>query len=158
MKSNLFLPYGFKRLGWIMLLPGLALGLAILILQPEMAFFERKVFAIYSSMVFQETVVMGMVETNILDEIIGAMCLLGAIFVAFSKEKNEDEFIAKIRLESLLIGTYINFGMLLFCMMFFFDFAFLMVMIVNIFTMLLFTIARYYLQLSKLRKSLSHEE
>lgn len=59
------------------------------------------------------------INENRLSSIVGVLFMTGALFVAFSREKTEDEFIAKIRLESLLWATYINYGVLLFCFLFF---------------------------------------
>ncbi|HNX85002.1 MAG TPA: hypothetical protein PKK03_11175, partial [Bacteroidales bacterium] len=84
--------------------------------------------------------------------------IISAFFVAFSREKTEDEFIARIRLESLLWATYINYGILLFCFMFFYDFGFFYVMIINMFTVLVIFIIRFQYLLHRAKKSLSHEK
>jgi len=118
-----------------------------------------KVFTIYSgSGVFQDSVLFGMIKANLTGTLVGVLFLIGAIFVAFSKEKSEDEFIAKVRLESLLWATYINYGVLIFCFLFFYEFEFLYVMIFNMFTILIFFIIRFYYILYRAKKSLSHEK
>ena len=78
--------------------------------------------------------------------------------VAFSKEKHEDEFVAKTRLESLVWAIYVNYAILTLCFLFFFNMEFLLVMIFNMFTVLIFFIIRFYYVLYKSNKSLSYEE
>ena len=78
--------------------------------------------------------------------------------VAFSKEKQEDELIAKIRLDSLVWATYVNYAVLMFSMLFIYGMSFLWVMIFNMFTILLFFIFRFNWQVKKLNKTMSYEE
>jgi len=159
MKTKLLLPNHFKTPGWIILIPSALLGLFIIISDYEFKFLDMKVFTIYSgSGVFQDPVLFGMIKANLTGTLVGVLFLIGAIFVAFSKEKSEDEFIAKVRLESLLWATYINYGVLIFCFLFFYEFEFLYVMIFNMFTILIFFIIRFYYILYRAKKSLSHEK
>jgi hypothetical protein len=157
MKTKLLLPNYFKRIGWILLVPSAILGLFIIIADYEFGFLDTKVFTIYSGGL-QEPVIFGMIKVNLTNTIVGILFLIGAVFVAFSKEKREDEYIAGIRLESLLWATYINYGVLLFCFIFFYAFEFLYVMIFNMFTILVFFIIRFYYMLYRSNKSLSHEK
>jgi len=159
MKTKLLLPNHFKKVGWILLIPSTLLGLFIIIFDYEFRFLDTKVFTIYSgSGVFQNPVFFGLIKANLTGTLVGILFLTGAIFVAFSKAKREDEFIAKIRLESLLWATYINYGVLVLCFLFFYEFEFLYVMIFNMFTILIFFIIRYYYMLYRANKSLSHEK
>ncbi len=159
MKTKLLLPNQFKKPGWILLIPSTLLGLFIIISDYEFKFLNMKVFTIYSgSGVFHDPVLFGMTKANLTGTLVGVLFLIGAIFVAFSKEKSEDEFIAKVRLESLLWATYINYGVLIFCFLFFYEFEFLYVMIFNMFTILIFFIIRFYYILYRANKSLSHEK
>jgi hypothetical protein len=63
--------------------------------------------------------------------------------VGFSKEKNEDEFIANLRLSSLLWAVLVNYGLLLLAFVFVYGFPFLNVMVYNMFTVLIIFIARF---------------
>jgi len=83
---------------------------------------------------------------------------LSSLLVAFSKEESEDEYISKIRLESLVWAVYFNYAILLISSLFIFDFAFLWVMIFNMFTILLFFIIRFNWQIYKLKKFVHYEE
>lgn len=158
MKTRLLLPNYLKRVGWMLLVPSTLLGLFILISDYEFGFLNARVFTFYSSNFMEEPHFFTLIKANLTGTIIGILFLIGAILVAFSKEKSEDEFIAGVRLESLLWATYINYGVLIFCFIFFYEFEFLYVMIFNMFTILIFFIIRFYYMLYRANKSLSHEK
>jgi hypothetical protein len=84
------------------------------------------------------------IDDNFTAEAAGILFVIGALFVAFSKEKNEDEYIAKIRLESLMWATYVAFAIQIFCLLFFYGFRFFQSMCINLFTILIVFIVRYY--------------
>jgi len=160
MKTKFLFPNRFKRIGWIILIPSTILGILFLYFDYyELKFLDLKVFAIYSSGdFFGGSTIMGFVKNNFTDEILGILFLIGAMFVGFSKEKQEDEFIVKTRLESLVWATYINYAILLFCFLFFYGTSFLNVMILNMFSILIFFIIRFHYILYKTNKTLSHEK
>jgi hypothetical protein len=161
MKTKILFPNQFKRIGWILLVPSTILGILVIFFDFKLKLLDLKVFAIYSrgiNFMGGPTTIMGFEKNNITDEIIAIIFLIGAIFVAFSKEKQEDEFIAKTRLESLVWATYINYAILIFCFIFFYNIGFLLVMIFNMFTILIFFIIRFYYILYRSNKSMSHEK
>lgn len=158
MKTKLLLPNKFKTPGWIMLIPTTLFGLYIIFSDFEFDFLDSRVFAFFSDEILGDSVTMGFIHTNLTYTITGIIFIISAFFVAFSREKTEDEFIARIRLESLLWATYINYAILLFCFLFFYDFGFLYVMIINMFTILVIFIIRFQYLLHRAKKSLSHEK
>jgi len=158
MKTNLLLPNQFKRIGWYILIPTAILGLLIIFFDFEFGLLKIKVFSIFSSGILKPGTFFETTKNNITDEIAAILFIIGAIFVAFSKEKYEDEFIAKNRLESLVWATYINYAVLLFCIIFFYELEFLTVMVLNMFTILIFFIIRFYYVIYKSKKAMSHEK
>jgi hypothetical protein len=158
MKVNYLFPNKFKKIGWLLLIPSAIIGLVTLIYEYEPSFLDFNLPAIFIDDLFKEQKLYGMVKNNILNEILGILIIISSLFVAFSKEKLEDEYISKIRLDSLVWAVYVNYGILLFSFLFIFDFSFLWVMIFNMFTVLLFFIIRFNWQISKLEKSARHEE
>ncbi len=158
MKINYLFPHRYKKIGWIILIPSLILGLYILITDYTPAFFDAHVFAISADEIFGEKKIFGMIDDNILNEIMGVLIIIGSLLVAFSKELNEDEYISKIRLESLVWATYFNYSLLLFSLIFFYGFTFLWVMVFNMFTILIFFIFRFNWEIRKLKKLQSDEE
>lgn len=158
MKTNYLLPNGFKRIGWFLFIPGILLGMVYLIIQPDIDFLDVTVFSIAENDFFEESKNFTFTKNNILDEISGLLIIVGALFIAFSKEKSEDEFISKIRLDSLVWATYVNYTILIFAIIFLYDMAFLWVMIFNMFTLLIFFIIRYNWALYNLKKQIGDEE
>lgn len=158
MYSNYLFENRFKKVGWIILIPSVIIGLVTIIIEFEPTLLDFNVPAIFIDEVLGEKTLWGFTNNNILNEILGVLIIVSGLLVAFSKEKEEDEFISKIRLESLVWATYINYFILLVAMLFVYDFSFLWVMIFNIFTILIFFIVRFNWQVTKLNKSLINEE
>ncbi len=159
MKTNLLLPHCYQRIGWIMLLPAFVLGVILQITGFEPPdIFEIPVFAIADLEILGEDVWFGLTENNILDEVITLLLIAGALLVVFSKERTEDELISRIRMESLIWATLVNYFILAFAVMFFYTIAFLQVLIFNMFTTLLFFIIRFRWMMYKSKKQISNEE
>ena len=159
MKLNFLFPSKFKRIGWFTLIPSAIIGLLTLIYEYEPSFFDFNVPAIFVDELFSvNKKTFRMVTNNILNEILGVLIIISTFLVAFSKEKSEDEYISKIRFESLAWAVYFNYAILILTLLFIYDFAFLWVMVFNMFTVLLFFIVRFNWQISKLKKSASYEE
>jgi len=158
MKLNYLFPHRFKRIGLMILVPFVLLGLYVVNNDIEPEVFDLNVPAIFVDEIIGEQFVFGMTENNVLNEIIGTILILSFLMVAFSKEKQEDELIAKIRLESLVWATYVNYAVLFVAMLFVYGMSFLWVMIFNMFTILLFFIIRFNWQVRKLNKFIGHEE
>jgi len=76
------------------------------------------------------------------------LALLGTtaslLLIAFSKHHKEDEYISKIRLESLQWALYVNYGLLLIATLVIHGFTFLFVPFLNIFTPLIIFIFRFH--------------
>ena len=99
-----------------------------------------------------------LIENNVLNEILGILIIVSSMFVAFSRQEIEDEFIEKIRLESLVWATYLNYVVLLLAMIFVYDLSFFTIMTINMFTILFFFIIRFNWELFKLKKASKNEE
>lgn len=158
MKINYLFPSKYKNIGWFILIPSAILGLLTLLYDYEPAFLDFNIPAIFADEFFGDKHFFGLVNNNVLNEIFGILIIISSLLVAFSKEKSEDEYISKIRLESLVWAVYVNYAILLFTFLFIFDLAFLWIMIFNIFTVLLFFIIRFNWQISKFKKSAKYEE
>lgn len=158
MKTNYLFPNSFKKSSGILFLLSL-LGLILIpIINKDAETFklEINVFAL----IFDEgltTKSIGWIKDDIFPELIGIILILSGLIFAFSKEKTEDEMVAKIRLESLVWATYINYGILLLCILFVYGMSFLDVMEYNMFTLLLFFIIRFHWMLFK-NNTLSENE
>ncbi len=139
MKNSMLLPYRFKKIGWAILIPTLLLGIVVA--------FQG----------FDTTGLSQNLETwlnNLL--IIGILC--GSLFITCSREKIEDEMIARIRLEALLFALYANTAVIVVSALATYGLAFVDVMVYNLFTLpLLFLVILRY-RLWRLKKTIRNEE
>ena len=158
MKTNYLFPNRFKKIGWLLFIPGIILGIGYLIFQSEISLFNTKVFAIAEEVIFSDTTFFSILENNVLDEITSILLIIGALLIAFSKEKSEDEFISKIRLESLVWATYINYAILILAILFVYNMTFLWVLVFNMFTLLVFFLIRFNWALYKSKNQIGDEE
>lgn len=158
MKVDYLFPQKYNKIGWFVMIPSLIISVLILAFEFEPDFFDFNVPAILIDEFFGKKQLFGMTNNNILNEIFGILLILSSLLVAFSKEKLEDEYVSKIRLESLVWAVYINYGVLLFSLLFIYDINFFWVMMFNMVTVLIFFIIRFNWQISKFKKSASYEE
>ena len=137
------------------MIPTAAVGLYMIFSSFEPAFLDMKVPAFFvDNLMFDENHLFDFIEDNLLNEILGALMIISSLLVAFSKEADEDEFIANIRLESLVWATYVNYGVLLIALFLIYGYSFFLLMIFNMFTILLFFILRFNWILWKTKKGL----
>jgi len=158
MKTNYLFPNRYKNLGWLLFIPGILLGIVFLIYQSDIGLFNIKIFAIAKEQIISGTTFFSISENNVLDELSSILIIIGALLIAFSKEKSEDEFISKIRLESLVWTTYINYVILILAIIFVYDMTFLWVLVFNMFTLLFFFLVRFNWALYKSKNQISDEE
>ena len=156
--KQLLLPNKFKIPGWIMLVIATAGWIYLSIANEDIEWLSAKMPAIYNSDLFGKSKVFTMAYNNITDELFGVMFIIGAFFVGFSREKKEDEFIANLRLTSLLWSVYVSYFLLVIAMLFVYGEVFLSVMIYNMFTVLIIFIIRFNYILYRSSKSLAHEK
>ncbi|WP_223551490.1 hypothetical protein [Aestuariivivens sp. NBU2969] len=158
MQTNYLLPHKYKKAGWFLFSIGVITGLLFMIFELEPDFFKIKVIQVFNSDTdFQgnKESFFSIIKNNVFDEIISIFIIIGGLLVGFTKEKVEDEFIYKLRQDSLVWAIIINYFVLIFAVLFIYDFTFLDVLVYNMFTPLIFFIIRFnFLKL----KSRSDEE
>jgi len=158
MRINNLLPARFKKIGWLLLLPSLALGIPAVIFEWSPKFFELEVFAVFIDGFPDDKRLFGFIENNILNELLGILTIVGGLMVAFSQEPDEDELISRMRLESLVWAIYCNYGILILAFLLVYDLSFYWVMVFNMFTPLVLFITRFNWVIRKFRKSAIYEE
>ena len=156
MSHKLLFPHKFKTIGWCIFIPAIILGLWVIVYGAEPAWLNAKVFTLFPSQVFGSR--SSLVQVNLINTIVGVMFIIGGLFVGFSKEKQEDEFIAKIRLSSLQWAVFVNYFLLLIAFLVVYDFSFLTIMVYNMFTVLVIFIVRFNYILYKTNHFLSDEK
>jgi hypothetical protein len=163
MTQSLLLPHRFKKIGWLILVPATILGIILAIGDFDTDWFSTRVFAFFSDEIKSGQFAEGgklfsFIHTNVTNTIVGVLFLIGALLTAFSREKQEDEYIEKLRLSSLLWAVWVNYILLLLAFIFVYGFAFLNVMIYNMFTILIIFIARFNYILYQNRKGATDEK
>jgi len=159
MRSRFLISHKYKPLGWGLFLIGLGFGIFLLINDLDYFDWQIKVFPLIGETGFlSQNPSLTWSSNNITDEIVSVVMIVGGILVAFSKTKDEDEYISKIRMESLIWATYVNYFILILAILFVFDMSFFTVLIFNMFTLLVFFIVRFHYLLYKSRKVNEYEE
>ncbi|MDB5126361.1 hypothetical protein [Mucilaginibacter sp.] len=102
MKSRLLLPHGFKLLGWLLALPGFVLGYLVVYKAYEIPGFGLKLRE--ANNLFLPAF------ENFTNELALILVVAGLIFIAFSKQKIEDELTASIRLNALYWAILVNYA------------------------------------------------
>lgn len=157
--KTLLLSNKYKKIGWLLFIPSTILGMISIILNKEIDFLNMKVFSITPSISFGEKQpYFQYIEANIGNTIIGVMFIIGSLLVLFSKEKIEDEFISKLRLNALLWAVLINYIILIIAFLFIYDVGFFTVMLFNMFTILILFIIKFHLSLHQHSKFIADEK
>lgn len=159
MKTNFLFPKSFRIIGWFLFVPALAVAIAMPLANIDIDdMLTAKVFAIADGWLFAPNDFFRFNENSIGDEVLLSLLIAGGLFIGFSKQKHEDEFIAKIRYESLVWATYFNFGVMFVATWFIYGLFYFQVLIANVFSLLLFFIIRFHIKLHQLKKSMRDDE
>lgn len=136
MENRFLLPHHYRKIGWMIFIPFLVLGIFAIHMDFQFDWLEFKLRpegGLFDSPEYE----------NFTDELAGIMVLIGLIFIAFSREKIEDEFVMKLRLESLMVAVLINYALLLIAILSLYSFGFFYALVYNMYTILIFFIARF---------------
>lgn len=135
MKKFLF-PHVFSRIGWIILVPTLLLGVILL----------SDILNIY-----------GIMETVIADTAIIGIAI-GSLFICCSRERIEDEMTSTIRVNSLLTSFYTYIVFLIICTLAVNGIAYLYVMAASLVMLPMIFVIRFRYEMHKYYKMKSDEE
>jgi hypothetical protein len=154
MKTHFLFPNQFKKIGWLLFVPSVLATLFISVFNLSTDdYLNVTVFSFYEKNLGEVPIFFRFIKNSIVDEIFTIGIIVGGILVGFSKLKEEDEMISKIRYESLVWATYLNYGIIVFFTLFLFGLPYLNVLFYNMFTLLLFFIIRFHYMIYKLNNS-----
>jgi hypothetical protein len=144
---NYLFNHKFKRLsGWIFYLT-IPVALYFLFTDQYEQLLKINVFSIFPSEMIittpeTENIVgsrgFAWIENGFLDEIFTIILIVSGIVNSFSREPVEDELISRMRMESLVLSLYINYGLLILSTLFVYELSYFYVMVLHLFTILLF--------------------
>ena len=145
MKLNYLLPNKYKLFGWILFLMGIIAGILMYAQLIDGELLNMKVLTIYNgdSIFGDKKGFFQIIENGVLDELVAIFIIVGGLIVGFSREKIEDEFIYKLRKDSLVWAIIFNYVILIFALLFVYGFTFFDVLVFNMFTPLIFFIVRF---------------
>lgn len=161
MKNHFLFPNSFKKIGWILFVPSLIFSLYLLTIDDGFTIdaLDFDVLAIYNDGFFKsDDAFFKIIENNIGDELYVIGLIVGGLLIGFSKLKNEDEMISKIRYESLVWATYLNYGIIILLTIFFYGIGYYSILMFNTFTLLLFFIIRFHYKIYQLNKTNNDDE
>lgn len=157
MKSNYLLPTCFKKTGWFLAIPFTLLALLALSSSSYFPTLNCPQLAIAVDN-FGHTEYFQIVQTNIITTITLVGLVVALIFIAFSREKIEDEYISKIRERSLVWSVVANYIVLCAASVFLFEMAFLSFVFINMYLLLIIFICKFNYELYKFKKSAENEQ
>lgn len=147
MKTNYLFPVVFRKIGWIMFVPFFVWGL-LLLFDCNLPDFGSKVLSLIPFGIMDNS------EWS--DEFLVLGLTVSLLFISFSREKDEDECIANIRMHALVWAIIVNYSLLIVATFLIYDIAYLYFMDINLFTVLFLFIIKYNLALYKFRRT-SHD-
>ena len=154
MKTHFLFPNKFKIVGWLLFIPALAISIYLTASGQSIdEICTTQVFAVAADEFLGKRQFLTVIENSISDEILLTCLVAGGLLIGFSKLKNEDELIAKIRYESLVWAVYFNFVVMLLATIFVYGMFYYQVMLANMFTVLLFFIIRFHVMIHKLNSA-----
>ncbi|MBA3827433.1 MAG: hypothetical protein H0X33_00700 [Taibaiella sp.] len=134
MKNKLLLPHKYRMIGCILVLPAAALMIAVYVYNFSFRFLR-------SHLVWNEGAISDKIDfTGTISIIISFISLF---MIAFSKERIEDEYVAQVRLRALQISVYVSYLVLALGTLIFYDFSYLWVLYINMFTIPVIFIVLY---------------
>jgi len=149
MESSLLLPHRYKRIGLLLLLPSLVLGILVRFFDFTFSFLTlhiAKTTVNTNNLHLEDNI-------NLTDELALTGIIVALLFIAFAREKTEDEYIAHTRLASLKWAVLINYLLLLLATWLVHGFAYIDVMMYNMLTVLIIFIVRFNYALNSNKKS-----
>lgn len=140
MKNVYLFPQKFKVIGLILLIPSAVFAWFVLVSDFEFAILDWEVPWIPAR---EGTLWTDKAKDNFTNEIAMIMLLISLVLVAFSKTKEEDEYVQEIRHDSLLWSLYVNYGLLFIAILSVYEFDFFNVLLFNMYTPLVIFILRF---------------
>lgn len=165
--SRLLLPFGFKCAGWWILAVALVIAVFYVVI-PESIIADgvlprslndfRALFGKPALKSLDDSFSGFYAGSDLVSTLLAALLLVGGVFVGFSRNRDEDEYIAYVRYESLIIALYANCIVLLVSLFLVWGIPFLYVMMYNMFTSLYIFIIFFYVRIWFNKRFTRHEE
>lgn len=151
MNKNYLFPHRFKVVGWVLAIAAVASLVAYPIWFPDWRF---EVPALYYDFPFlddKDTGFFVMADTSIFS-IAAPVLTIGLLFIGFSKEKVEDEFVHYLRAQSLIWATYVTAILFIATTLLIYGISYLYVPYLVFFVFLILFIIKFRIELHRFNK------
>lgn len=152
MKTNYLFPVIFKKIGWFLFVP-FFISCIYCLFGNGADLLPFKVFALVCNTHFMDIGFCKVIENCVFDELSVIGLTVSLLFIAFSKEKDEDECIAELRMRSLVWAIIVNYSLLIAVTLFVYGTFYLTFAFINLFTMLFLFIIKFNIALYKFRRT-----
>ncbi|MDR1006792.1 MAG: hypothetical protein LBL74_08035 [Bacteroidales bacterium] len=159
MKKTYLFPTCFQMIGWLITLPSLAL-----VFLPDMLGidlnFDFKMPALLYGAVLNENAGgwFVMADTSFATTILPVLLIVGLCFIAFAKRRYEDEYVSKIREQSLVWSILTGCAVFVLLTLFVYGMSYLLVLYFITALFLIIFVCKFNYELYKLKKANRNEE
>ena len=144
MRKNYLFPTTFRKMGWCLFVPFAITSFICLFDGSNEDWLKVNALSV---------IPWGIIKNSLFDELSMIGLTVSLLFIAFSKEKDEDECIANIRSNSLIWATITAYSLLIVCTMLIYDMQYLNFVFIDLFMILFLFIIKYNIELYKFRRS-----
>jgi len=153
MTQNYLLPYGYKKVGMWMFIPFCAVCLWCL-KNGEFNYLECPCISLFSQRFSDDCVNFCTIGTTDPINEIGMLGLLVSLcFIALSKEKDEDEMTAIIRMQSFVWSLWITAALILFGILFIYEMSFLTFTFAALYFAFIIYVLKFNFTMRKIRRT-----
>ena len=147
MKKNYLFPHRFRIIGWVLAIVAVVGYLWL----PEIHF---KIPSLYFDTFFDDENESGFFRMATANSLSIAMILLtiGLLFIGFSKEKVEDEFVQYLRAQSLIWATYVTAILFIATTLLIYGIAYIYVPFLVFYVFLLLFIIKFRIEIHRFNK------
>lgn len=153
MKSTYLFPYQIKKLSGFIFIICLCVLLVTTLMDWVPSSFNFPMFAIASTEFLKDATYFSWIETNVWYDLLTILVIITGILFAFSKEKTEDEYISKLRLNALVKAVYCNYFILILAIFFIYNLAFFSVLVLNMLSTLILFIFFFQRELISVKRN-----
>lgn len=157
-KNGLLLPHRLKVWGWILTIPSLVTGIWFMAENSaaEYDLFDFEILAVVGEgedgFFGGDPALFVWMNNNLLDELVGALLMIGLLLLCFTREKTEDEYIARIRSESFQWAVFVQMVLYLVALLTIYGLPFWTFMLINLYLLPIVFVVRYYYKMYQLNR------
>jgi len=147
-RRSLLLPHSLKKYGWMLSIPSFCIGAYYVFTGSDFTWLTANVPAVLADgsegFLGGNCAFFTMTKNDLTDELIASALLVGLYLLSFTREKVEDEYISRIRAESMLWAVFVQMMVFLVALWTIYGMPFWTFMLINLYLLPLVFVVRYY--------------